>query len=221
MPKIAPLQLAYYTLDEILIVLVDLSQRVPGGIPVRVTTELREARPERKDLMHRVVVPSLGEVVEGGKVICWLKLVGEPVEMDSPLLTFETDKINVEIPAPVAGVVRAIFVAPGESAPVGTILALIGERDEPLPDPTSLPGQPLDGVQRCAEGKRNEKPSALAAFGWLSISCVLALLLIFQRLWPTASWPGTLLNGLLLVSLGVWIGVTIHKWRGKEKRCVR
>lgn len=167
--------------------------------------------------MHNVLVPRLGEAIEGGKVICWLKLVGEPVEMDSSLLTFETDKINVEIPAPVAGVVRAIFVAPGENVPVGAVLALIGERDEPLPDPASLPGQPLEGVQRCAQ-KRDKKPSSLAAFGWLSISCALALLLIFQRLWPTASWLGTLLNGLSLVGLGVWIGITIHTWRGQKRK---
>ena len=168
--------------------------------------------------MHRVIVPRLGEVVEEGKVICWLRLVGEPVEMDSPLLTFETDKINVEIPAPVAGVVRAIFVAPGESVPVGAVLALIGERDEPLPDPASLPGQPLEGVQCCAERRRNEKPSALAAFGWLSVSCVLVLLLVFQRLWLAENWSGTLLTGLLLVCMGVWLGMAIQKWRGQKEK---
>lgn len=168
--------------------------------------------------MHRVVVPRLGEVVEEGKIICWIKLVGELVEMDSPLLELEIDKINVEIPAPATGVVRAIFVAPGESVPVGTVLALIGERDEPLPDPASLPGQPVEVVQRCAERKRDEKPSSLATIGWLSISCALALLLVFQRLWPAENWPGTLLTGLLLVCMGVCLGMAIQKWRGQREK---
>jgi pyruvate/2-oxoglutarate dehydrogenase complex dihydrolipoamide acyltransferase (E2) component len=138
--------------------------------------------------------------------------------MDNPLLELETYKINMEIPAPVTGMVRAIFVAPGERVPVGAVLALIGEKDEPLPEPASLPGQPLEGVQRRAERTKGEKPFSLATIGWLSISCALALLLVFQRLWPAENWSETLLADLLHVCMGVWLGMAIQKWRGQREK---
>ncbi|WP_405873570.1 2-oxoglutarate dehydrogenase, E2 component, dihydrolipoamide succinyltransferase [Streptomyces sp. NBC_00005] len=73
-----------------------------------------------------VVLPALGESVTEGTVTRWLKQVGEEVAEDEPLLEVSTDKVDTEIPAPVAGVLLEIVVAEDETAEVGAKLAVIG-----------------------------------------------------------------------------------------------
>ncbi|MDK1476759.1 2-oxoglutarate dehydrogenase, E2 component, dihydrolipoamide succinyltransferase [Streptomyces sp. 549] len=89
-----------------------------------------------------VVLPALGESVTEGTVTRWLKEVGESVEADEPLLEVSTDKVDTEIPAPVAGTLLEILVGEDESAEVGAKLAVIGEagaapaqQAEPQPEP--------------------------------------------------------------------------------------
>ncbi|MFE2304336.1 biotin/lipoyl-containing protein, partial [Streptomyces sp. NPDC059445] len=73
-----------------------------------------------------VVLPALGESVTEGTVTRWLKAVGEEVAEDEPLLEVSTDKVDTEIPAPVAGVLLEIVVGEDETAEVGAKLAVIG-----------------------------------------------------------------------------------------------
>ncbi|MEU1418596.1 2-oxoglutarate dehydrogenase, E2 component, dihydrolipoamide succinyltransferase [Kitasatospora sp. NPDC005751] len=73
-----------------------------------------------------VLLPALGESVTEGTVTRWLKAEGETVEVDEPLLEVSTDKVDTEIPSPVAGVVVKILVGEDETAEVGAQLALIG-----------------------------------------------------------------------------------------------
>ncbi|MFV2101382.1 2-oxoglutarate dehydrogenase, E2 component, dihydrolipoamide succinyltransferase [Micromonospora sp. LOL_024] len=73
-----------------------------------------------------VQLPALGESVTEGTVTRWLKQVGETVEVDEPLLEVSTDKVDTEIPSPVAGTVLEIRVAEDETAEVGATLAVIG-----------------------------------------------------------------------------------------------
>ncbi|MFI6640199.1 2-oxoglutarate dehydrogenase, E2 component, dihydrolipoamide succinyltransferase [Streptomyces sp. NPDC050504] len=73
-----------------------------------------------------VTLPALGESVTEGTVTRWLKQVGEEVAEDEPLLEVSTDKVDTEIPAPVAGVLLEIVVAEDETAEVGAKLAVIG-----------------------------------------------------------------------------------------------
>ncbi|WP_405672345.1 2-oxoglutarate dehydrogenase, E2 component, dihydrolipoamide succinyltransferase [Streptomyces sp. NBC_01530] len=73
-----------------------------------------------------VVLPALGESVTEGTVTRWLKEVGEEVAEDEPLLEVSTDKVDTEIPAPVAGVLLEIVVGEDETAEVGAKLAVIG-----------------------------------------------------------------------------------------------
>ncbi|WP_411105909.1 2-oxoglutarate dehydrogenase, E2 component, dihydrolipoamide succinyltransferase [Streptomyces sp. cmx-4-9] len=73
-----------------------------------------------------VVLPALGESVTEGTVTRWLKQVGESVEADEPLLEVSTDKVDTEIPAPVAGTLLEILVGEDETAEVGARLAVIG-----------------------------------------------------------------------------------------------
>ncbi|WP_328652759.1 2-oxoglutarate dehydrogenase, E2 component, dihydrolipoamide succinyltransferase [Micromonospora sp. NBC_00330] len=90
-----------------------------------------------------VKMPALGESVTEGTVTRWLKQVGETIEVDEPLLEVSTDKVDTEIPSPVAGTVLEIKVAEDETAAVGADLAIIGvaggapaqAQPEPKPEP--------------------------------------------------------------------------------------
>ena len=82
-----------------------------------------------------VVLPVLGESVTEGTVSRWLKAVGETVEVDEPLLEVSTDKVDTEIPSPVAGTLLEIRVAEDETAAVGAVLALVGDAAVAPPAP--------------------------------------------------------------------------------------
>jgi 2-oxoglutarate dehydrogenase E2 component (dihydrolipoamide succinyltransferase) len=78
-------------------------------------------------MSERVTMPALGESVTEGTVTRWLKNVGDSVAIDEALLEVSTDKVDTEIPSPVAGTLQEILVAEDETVPVGTDLAVIGE----------------------------------------------------------------------------------------------
>ncbi|MET9303591.1 2-oxoglutarate dehydrogenase, E2 component, dihydrolipoamide succinyltransferase [Micromonospora aurantiaca] len=102
-----------------------------------------------------VTMPALGESVTEGTVTRWLKQVGETVEVDEPLLEVSTDKVDTEIPSPVAGTLQEIKVAEDETADVGAVLAIVGvagaapAKAEPKPEPKPEPK---------AEAKPEPKP---------------------------------------------------------------
>ena len=73
-----------------------------------------------------VTLPALGESVTEGTVTRWLKSVGDEVAVDEPLLEVSTDKVDTEIPSPVAGTLLEIKVDEDETVEVGAELALIG-----------------------------------------------------------------------------------------------
>ena len=77
---------------------------------------------------ERVQMPALGESVTEGTVTRWLKQEGDSVEVDEPLLEVSTDKVDTEIPSPVAGVVRKILVGEDETVSVGADLVIVGRR---------------------------------------------------------------------------------------------
>ena len=78
-------------------------------------------------MSESVNLPALGESVTEGTVTRWLKNVGDRVEVDEPLLEVSTDKVDTEIPSPIAGVIEAILVAEDETVEVGTPLVTIGD----------------------------------------------------------------------------------------------
>lgn len=78
-------------------------------------------------MSESVSLPALGESVTEGTVTRWLKNVGDRVEVDEPLLEVSTDKVDTEIPSPVAGVVEQILVQEDETVAVGTILVIVGD----------------------------------------------------------------------------------------------
>jgi 2-oxoglutarate dehydrogenase E2 component (dihydrolipoamide succinyltransferase) len=75
--------------------------------------------------MTSIQMPQLGETIVEGTILKWLKNEGEEVARDEPLFEISTDKVDTEVPSPVAGTLTRIIVAEGETVPVGTELAEI------------------------------------------------------------------------------------------------
>jgi 2-oxoglutarate dehydrogenase E2 component (dihydrolipoamide succinyltransferase) len=73
-----------------------------------------------------VVMPQMGESIAEGTIVRWIKKVGDSVERDEPLFEISTDKVDAEIPSPIAGVVTEIRAREGETVPVNTVVAVIG-----------------------------------------------------------------------------------------------
>src|SRR3954468_458381 len=74
-----------------------------------------------------VLMPQLGETVAEGKISAWFRSVGDQVKAGENLFEVETDKTAMEVPTLVSGVVTEIRVSAGETVPVGTIVAVIGQ----------------------------------------------------------------------------------------------
>lgn len=77
--------------------------------------------------MSEVKLPALGESVTEGTVTRWLKKIGDTVAIDEPLVEVSTDKVDTEIPSPVAGVLQQILVQEDETAAVGAVLAIVAD----------------------------------------------------------------------------------------------
>ena len=120
-----------------------------------------------------IKVPSLGESITDATVARWLKHPGEPVALDEPVVELETDKVNVEVPAPAAGMLAEIRAEEGMSLPVGAVLGTIGEagpvaaaRGVPAPHPTPLEATlPLPSEQPVVDAASAPHPNPLPARG--------------------------------------------------------
>ena len=77
-----------------------------------------------------VTLPALGESVTEGTITRWLKQVGDEVAVDEPLLEVSTDKVDTEIPSPVAGTLLEIKANEDDTVEVGAVLALLGDAGE-------------------------------------------------------------------------------------------
>lgn len=92
------------------------------------------------DRARTVPMPTLGENVTEGTVTRWLKQIGDTVEVDEPLLEVATDKVDTEIPSPVAGVLTAIIATEDDIVEIGAPLGLIAAAgDEAAAPPTAAP----------------------------------------------------------------------------------
>ena len=72
-----------------------------------------------------VIMPQMGESIFEGTITRWLKKPGDHVERDEPLFEISTDKVDAEIPAPSAGVLKEIKVTEGQTVPIQTVVAVI------------------------------------------------------------------------------------------------
>jgi len=81
-------------------------------------------------MSNDVLMPQMGESIVEGTVVRWMKKVGEIVDRDEPLFEISTDKVDAEIPSPTGGVLLQIRVEVGETVPVNSVVAVIGEAGE-------------------------------------------------------------------------------------------
>ena len=91
-----------------------------------------------------VTMPALGESVTEGTVTTWLKQVGDTVELDEPIVEVSTDKVDSEVPSPVAGVLLEILVPEDETVEVGTEIARIGDASEASAPAAAPPAAPVE-----------------------------------------------------------------------------
>ena len=106
-----------------------------------------------------VVLPELGESVTEGTVTRWLKQVGDDVAVDEPLLEISTDKVDTEIPSPIAGTLTEILVQEDETVEVGAVLARVGSGAAAAPA-ESAPAAPAEEKAPEAPAPQSEAPAA-------------------------------------------------------------
>ncbi|WP_404321901.1 2-oxoglutarate dehydrogenase, E2 component, dihydrolipoamide succinyltransferase [Arthrobacter luteolus] len=112
-------------------------------------------------MSETVNLPALGESVTEGTVTRWLKQVGDTVAVDEPLLEVSTDKVDTEIPSPVAGVIEEILVAEDETAEVGEALVRIGDGSGSSSDSDSPePAQEEAAAEEAPEPEAKEEAPA-------------------------------------------------------------
>jgi len=93
--------------------------------------------------MTNIMMPQMGESIAEGTIVRWIKKVGDAIDRDEPLFEISTDKVDAEIPSPVAGVLTAIMVKEGETVAVNSVVATIGAEAEAAGAlPEAAVGQP-------------------------------------------------------------------------------
>jgi 2-oxoglutarate dehydrogenase E2 component (dihydrolipoamide succinyltransferase) len=124
-----------------------------------------------------VVMPQMGESVAEGTIVRWIKKVGEPIDRDEPLFEISTDKVDAEIPSPGEGVLLEIRVQEGETVPVNSVVAVIGEAGAAAavtpavagsataapvqPKPIEVTAAPAPAVSGASDGARRLRSSPL------------------------------------------------------------
>src|SRR5262249_30762472 len=120
-----------------------------------------------------VVMPQMGESIFEGTITKWLKQPGDKVQRDEPLFEISTDKVDAEIPAPAAGVLKEIKVAAGATVQVNTVVGVIDAEGSAVvaAPPAPQPGKPAaapaasapqaNGVSTPQQPPVTEKPIAV------------------------------------------------------------
>jgi pyruvate dehydrogenase E2 component (dihydrolipoamide acetyltransferase) len=118
-----------------------------------------------------VIMPQMGESIFEGTITKWFKKPGDRIERDEPLFEISTDKVDAEIPAPSAGVLKEIKVNEGQTVPIQTVVAVIDAEDAsaavsgsaPATVPAAAPtAVPTPAPVAAAEPERKEAPKAAA-----------------------------------------------------------
>jgi 2-oxoisovalerate dehydrogenase E2 component (dihydrolipoyl transacylase) len=121
-----------------------------------------------------VIMPQLGESVVEGTVTKWLKNEGEPIEEFEALVEVNTDKVDTEVPSPAGGSILKLYVSEGQTVRAGTLLAVIGEPGEEIPDapiaPLEMPVEETSVavVEAAVLPERSSTPSHSKDLGFIS-----------------------------------------------------
>jgi pyruvate dehydrogenase E2 component (dihydrolipoamide acetyltransferase) len=114
--------------------------------------------------MADVTLPQLGETVTEGTITRWFKKVGDAVAADEPLFEVSTDKVDTEVPSPIAGTVTEIRVQEGDTVPVGAVIAVVGEAaGAAAPAPAAAPAAPVAAEAPPAAPAPEPAPAPAAA----------------------------------------------------------
>jgi 2-oxoglutarate dehydrogenase E2 component (dihydrolipoamide succinyltransferase) len=111
-----------------------------------------------------VLMPQMGESITEGTITKWLKKVGDKIERDEPIFEISTDKVDAEIPSPVAGVLTEIKAAEGTTVAINTVVALIGGAagasapTASAPAPAAVPGTPTPSAAPATAASTGETP---------------------------------------------------------------
>ena len=119
-------------------------------------------------------MPKLGESVTEGTIGKWLKQPGDKVNKYDLLVEVQTDKVNTEIPSPVAGTLKEVKVEEGQTVPIGTLLAIFDTADgeaaaQPSAAAASAPAQPSSSPQPQASSQPTAAAGFPAVFGYNAI----------------------------------------------------
>ena len=135
------------------------TQGNPAAAPGTESGSPAPALAETSSAATEVLMPQMGESITEGTITKWLKRVGDSVQRDEPLFEISTDKVDAEIPSPVAGKLSEIKVNEGQTVTINTVVALIGGAAAPV-SKASLPVAP-SVPQAAPAAQQNGKPSAI------------------------------------------------------------
>ena len=108
-------------------------------------------------MSEKIVVPVLGESITEATVAKWLKNTGDAVEADEPIVELETDKVNLEVPSPISGVLTEINSKDGSVVEVGALLGSVSENGSGRSVKKVEPAQNEDNVIKLDTSKKEPK----------------------------------------------------------------
>jgi 2-oxoglutarate dehydrogenase E2 component (dihydrolipoamide succinyltransferase) len=112
--------------------------------------------------MAEITLPQLGETVTEGTITRWFKKIGDTVAADEPLFEVSTDKVDTEVPSPIAGVLTEIRVPEGDTVAVGTVIAVVGDAGS-APAPAAAAPAPASAAETLASSQVSAPEPAPAA----------------------------------------------------------
>jgi 2-oxoglutarate dehydrogenase E2 component (dihydrolipoamide succinyltransferase) len=110
-----------------------------------------------------VIMPQMGESIAEGTLTKWLKKPGDAVKRDEPLFEISTDKVDAEIPSPGAGTLLEILVPEGQTVPINTVVARLGEAGEQVSAPPAAPAAEGEDSSKGVQEAAPAAPPAAAA----------------------------------------------------------
>ena len=108
----------------------------------------------------QVIMPQMGESIAEGTITKWLKKPGDAVKRDEPIFEISTDKVDAEIPSPVAGTLIEIKVPEGQTVAINTVVATIGEAGEEPSAAAPAPPPPAPAAPPPPKPAEAAKPAA-------------------------------------------------------------